>query len=118
MSAGGGYAPVRVSEEALKRGALDDAFRALMRFEAARARACYDQAEALFPRIHPRGRPTLSWSGIWGILDVIERSDYDVFTRRARGADREEAIHPLRRRYPRILTRRSRPEWDRPSKRP
>lgn len=75
-----------VTEADLKNGMMNDGFRALMQFEAERAREYYRQAHALFPLVHKPGRPTLSiMLKIYrGILDSIERSNYDVHTRRAR----------------------------------
>ncbi len=75
-----------VTEEDLIAGVLNDNFRALMRFEAERAKEFYQQALALFPLVHKPGRPTLAiMMRIYrGILDSIERNDYDVHTRRAR----------------------------------
>ena len=75
-----------VTESDLLNGTVSENFRALMRFEAERAREFYRQAHALFPLVHQAGRPTLSiMLKIYrGILDSIERSDYDVHTRRAR----------------------------------
>jgi phytoene synthase len=75
-----------VSEEDLKRGVVNANFRALMEFEAERAKGYYEQARALFPLIHAPGRPTLAiMMQIYrGILDSIERQGYDVHTRRAR----------------------------------
>jgi|SRR5579884_278201 len=75
-----------VTEEDLKRGVVDDRFRALMRFESERARGFYAQAQKLLPLVHAPGRPTLKiMMRIYeGILDSIERSGYNVFARRAR----------------------------------
>ncbi len=75
-----------VTEADLKNGVMNDSFRALMQFEAERAREYYRQAHALFPLVHKPGRPTLSiMLKIYrGILDSIERNNYDVHTRRAR----------------------------------
>ncbi|HLK57917.1 MAG TPA: phytoene/squalene synthase family protein [Chthonomonadaceae bacterium] len=75
-----------VTEDDLKRGVINENFRALMRFEAERAKEFYRQAQALFPLIHAAGRPTLSiMVKIYrGILDSIERNGYDVHSRRAR----------------------------------
>jgi phytoene synthase len=74
-----------VSEEDLKRGVVNDAFRALMRFEAERAREFYRQALELFPLVHAPGRPTLAiMVRIYrGILESIERNNYDVYSQRA-----------------------------------
>ncbi|HZO91675.1 MAG TPA: phytoene/squalene synthase family protein [Chthonomonadaceae bacterium] len=75
-----------VAEENLKRGLANSPFRALMRFEVERAQGYYDQAQALLPLIHAPGRPTFAimFQIYRGILDSIERNDYDVFSRRAR----------------------------------
>ncbi len=75
-----------VTEADLKRSVINDNFRALMQFEAERARGYYEQAQKLFPLIHTAGRPTLSiMIRIYrGILEDIERNGYDVYSRRAR----------------------------------
>ena len=75
-----------VTEDDLLNGVINDNFRALMQFESERAKDFYKQAHALFPLIHQPGRPTLSiMLKIYrGILDSIERSNYDVYSRRAR----------------------------------
>lgn len=75
-----------VTETELKQGVISDKYRALMRFEAERARSYYGEAELLMPLIHVEGRPTY---GIMmriyrGILESIEKNQYDVHTRRAR----------------------------------
>lgn len=76
----------QVTEEELKQGRITDNFRALMRFEADRAKAYYRQAEHLLPLLHPTGRSTytIMLKIYRGILDSIERNNYDVHTRRAR----------------------------------
>ncbi len=73
------------SEKDLFNGVVDERWRALMRFEIQRARQFYHQAE--------RGIRALSRDSRWpvwaalmlyqGILDVIERNQYDVFSQRA-----------------------------------
>jgi phytoene synthase len=73
------------SEKDLFNGVVDERWRALMRFEIQRARQFYQQAE--------RGIRALSRDSRWpvwaalmlyqGILDVIERNQYDVFSQRA-----------------------------------
>jgi phytoene synthase len=58
----------------------------LMRFEAERARAWYNESLPLLDLIHPRSRPSL-WAliGIYSrLLERIVESDYDVFARRVR----------------------------------
>jgi phytoene synthase len=75
-----------VTEAQLKQGVLDDNFRALMRFEAERAKEFYLEANRLLPLVSTHGRPTLTiMMGIYrGILTAIERNGYDVFSKRAR----------------------------------
>lgn len=70
----------------LSRKVYDDRFRSLMQFEADRARSSYRRAETLFPYLHPAGRPILrAMIEIYGgILDEIEKRDYDIFSRRVR----------------------------------
>jgi 15-cis-phytoene synthase len=75
-----------VSEEDLLKGNGNEAFLRMMRFEAARARAYYDESLPLLDLIHPRSRPSL-WALVTiysSLLDRIERSNYDVFRRRVR----------------------------------
>ena len=81
-----GLARFQVTEEDLKTGKLSDGFRELMRFEVERAKGFYRRAEQLLPLVHPGGRPTLTiMMNIYrGILDSIERNNYDVHSRRAR----------------------------------
>jgi phytoene synthase len=75
-----------VTEEDLCRGNRNDAFLALMGFEAARARVYYRASQELLELVHPRSRPSL-WAlmSIYSrLLDRIERTNYDVFRRRVR----------------------------------
>ena len=67
-------------------GQRDDAFRALMRFEIARADGFYETSRALTPLLMPPGRAVyLMMSRTYReLLRVIESRDYDVFSRRAR----------------------------------
>jgi phytoene synthase len=67
-------------------GRRDDRFRALMRFEVGRARAYYDAASGLGRLLSPPGRAVyLMMSRTYrGLLDAIERRDYDVFSGRVR----------------------------------
>jgi phytoene synthase len=76
-----GYAP-----ELLARQVRDDRFCALMRFEADRARGYYDAAAPLTGLLRPPGRAVFQvmLRTYRGLLDVIVRRDYDVFSRRAR----------------------------------
>jgi 15-cis-phytoene synthase len=73
-----------VSEAELGGTKCSPGFRALMSFEAARARSCYAESEGLLDLVHPRSRPSL-WAliAIYSrLLDRIERSNYDVLARR------------------------------------
>jgi phytoene synthase len=75
-----------VSEEDLRAGKRDAAFVALMRYEAARARAYYEESRPLLDLIHPRSRRSL-WAliAIYSrLLERIESAGYDVFSRRVR----------------------------------
>lgn len=62
----------------------DDRFRRLMKFEVDRARDYYALAAQLREYLHPPGRPIFSamLKTYRGLLDEIERRDYDVFARR------------------------------------
>ncbi len=62
----------------------DERFRNLMRFEADRARSSYKRAERLFHFLEPNGRPILrAMLDIYGgLLEEIERRNYDVFSER------------------------------------
>jgi phytoene synthase len=75
-----------VTEEDLRAGNRNEAFLRLMRFEAARARAFFDESQLLLDLVHPRSRPSL-WAliSIYSqLLERIERTNYDVFRRRVR----------------------------------
>jgi phytoene synthase len=75
-----------VSEEDLRSGNRTAEFVKLMRFEAGRARAYYNESAPLLDLIHPRSR-----SSLWALISIysrllerIEAANYDVFTRRVR----------------------------------
>jgi len=75
-----------VSEDDLRAGNRNEAFLRMMRFEAARACAYYNESQPLLDLIHPRSRPSL-WALVTiysSLLERIERSNYDVFRRRVR----------------------------------
>lgn len=76
-----GYDPAGLS-----RGVRDESFQALMRFEVDRARRYYEGAWPLVPLLRPAGRAVfLAMARTYrGLLDLIERRQYDVFTRRVR----------------------------------
>jgi 15-cis-phytoene synthase len=75
-----------VTEDDLLSGNRSEAFLRMMRFEAARARAYYNESRPLLDLIHPRSRPSLlALVTIYSsLLERIERSNYDVFRRRVR----------------------------------
>jgi phytoene synthase len=75
-----------VSAEDLATGHRSERFLKLMRFEAARARAYYNESMPLLDLIHPRSRPSL-WAliSIYSrLLERIEAKNYDVFSQRVR----------------------------------
>ena len=68
--------------------------RELMRFEAGRARAYYQESMPLLDLIHPRSRRSL-WAliAIYSrLLGRIEAAGYDVFTRRVRLSALEKSL--------------------------
>jgi 15-cis-phytoene synthase len=74
------------SEGNLSRGVTNDAFRRLMKFEVARARSLYREgSKGLCWLADDGSRLTASAMAVIysGILDAIERQNYDVFRRRA-----------------------------------
>lgn len=75
-----------VDESDLAAGTVNDRFRSLLRFEIDRARSLYRAgAEGLCRLAADGSRGTASAMAVIyaGILDAIERQDYDVFSRRA-----------------------------------
>jgi len=73
------------SEAELLAGTLNDAWRALMRFQVARARDWFARSEAGVRWLAPDARWPV-WASLRlyrGILDAIEELDYDVFNHRA-----------------------------------
>src|SRR5262249_47136935 len=74
------------SAECLRRSEQDDRFRALMRFEVARARGYYDAALPLSRLLSPSGRAVFQvlFHTYRGLLDAIEQRAYDVFSSRVR----------------------------------
>ncbi len=59
----------------------DDRFRALMAFEAERAKSFYASAEQLLPSLKPHGRPIMKamLQLYGGLLGEIERRKFDIF---------------------------------------
>jgi phytoene synthase len=72
--------------EALAEGRRDGGFRELMRFQVQRARAYYLRAEPLAGLLRPAGRAVflVMLRTYRGLLEAIERRDYDVFSSRVR----------------------------------
>ena len=73
-----------VSREDVFRGESGNGLRELFRFEAARARAYYEESAPLVGMVRRRNRPAL-----WALIEIyrrllgkIERSDFDVLRRR------------------------------------
>jgi 15-cis-phytoene synthase len=73
------------AEPAILAGAVDGAFVELMRFQIARVRDMYREAEPGIAMLAPRSQYTvrLALSLYRGILERIEANRYDVFNRRA-----------------------------------
>jgi 15-cis-phytoene synthase len=73
-------------EADLAAGRRDERFRGLMRFEAERARRYYAAALPLAGMLRPAGRAVflVMLRTYRGLLDEIERRDYDVFRERVR----------------------------------
>jgi phytoene synthase len=74
----------RVSVEQLRSGREDEQFRELLRFEAARARSCYEESAPLLEMIEPKSRRSL-WAlrqVYWRLLLRIEKANYSVLSRR------------------------------------
>lgn len=71
---------VTVEDLVARRG--DDRFRALMAFEAERAKGFYASAEQLLPNLAPHGRPILKamLQLYGGLLGEIEKRRFDVFS--------------------------------------
>jgi phytoene synthase len=73
------------TEEELFKGVVDERWRELMRFEIQRARKFYTAAERGIRSLSPDARWPV-WAALMlyqGILDAIERNDYNVFDKRA-----------------------------------
>jgi 15-cis-phytoene synthase len=70
----------------LAAGQVGDRWRAFMRFQIARNRSLYREAWPGIALLHPQGRLAIGAAARFyeGILDDIERRDYDIFTGRAR----------------------------------
>ncbi|NCP87060.1 MAG: hypothetical protein CO094_06595 [Anaerolineae bacterium CG_4_9_14_3_um_filter_57_17] len=74
-----------VTEKQLARGEVNDAWRNFMRYQIARARALYAEAEKGLPYLGRDGQLAIGAAANFyqGILEAIEANDYDVFSKRA-----------------------------------
>jgi phytoene synthase len=82
-----------LQESDLTSGVQTPAFRSMMEFETARARAYYDESRPLLDLVHRKSRASL-WAliSIYSrLLDRIERCDYDVLSRRVRLSSLEKS---------------------------
>ena len=73
------------TEEDLFKGVIDHRWRALMGFQIQRARKFYHEAERGIRALNQDGRWPV-WAALMlyqGILNIIERNQYDVFSKRA-----------------------------------
>ena len=72
------------TEEDLRSGQVNEAFRELMRFQTQRARAYFQSGFQLLPYLSPRSRACTAVLGrIYSkLLDRIEGANYDVFSQR------------------------------------
>ena len=74
----------KVRAEDIASGRRTQPFVEMLKFEAARARKYYDESRPLIGMVHRRSRPSL-WALISiysSLLEKIERSNYDVLSRR------------------------------------
>jgi phytoene synthase len=73
-----------VTREHLQHGVVDGPVRRLLAFEVARTRELYRSAAAGVRLLHPTSRPCIqtALALYGGILDEVERADYDVLRRR------------------------------------
>jgi phytoene synthase len=86
------YLPVEELEAAglsradLERRVVDDRIRSLLRAQIARVRRLEQASRAGVELLHPTSRPCIDAARILycGIVDEVERADYQVFSRRAR----------------------------------
>ena len=72
------------SEDELKRGVINDSYRGLLAFQVERARAYYASSSQLFSLVSAESRACARGinAAYQAILDRIEASGYDVFSRR------------------------------------
>jgi phytoene synthase len=87
-----------VGEADLRRGVVNDRVAALLRFECDRAREFYRRAASQLPRADARSLVAAEIMGgiYYGILQRIERAQYDVFSQRIRVPRPHRALIALR----------------------
>jgi phytoene synthase len=87
-----------VTADDLRRGIVTEPVRALLRHQCERARAYYRQASSQLPPSDARSLVAAEIMGgiYFGILERIERANYDVFTARVRVPRQERAVLALR----------------------
>lgn len=100
-----------VTEQELRTATLTPAYREMMRFQVARARAMLERGRPLIDRVGPdlSFELELTWHSGQAVLDKIEGVGYDVFRRRPILNKADRAMLLLRaaaRRWPRALGRR------------
>ena len=83
-----------ISPHDLQAGRVTERWRDFMRFQINRARRLYDEAWPGIRLLHPDGRMAIAAAATLyrGILAVIERNDYDVFSRRAASGAWEKSV--------------------------
>lgn len=74
----------KYTEAELMCGSVTDSFRALMAYQAARARSYFESSKGLFPLLAPDSRacPEVMYATYSGLLQRIEQVGFDVFSRR------------------------------------
>ena len=75
-----------LTRDDLEQRVVDDRVRQVLRFEISRVRGLVEQARPGIDLLEPSSRPciTTALTLYAGIVDEVERADYDVFTRRVR----------------------------------
>ena len=84
-----------VTRDHLEHGVVDGPVRRLLAFEVARTRELYRSAAVGVRLLHPTSRPCIetALALYGGILDEVERADYDVLGRRVGvGTGRRAAV--------------------------
>jgi 15-cis-phytoene synthase len=74
-----------LDEQDIASGIVDDRWREFIRFQIKRTRQLYAESLPGIDLLHPDGQPAIAAASslYQGILDDIEKHDYNVFTRRA-----------------------------------